>query len=269
MTENTAALKEEIFQKLRNLPDNSFALCQVKTGDQYHYLRFSSLNTLHQDAMRFRERMHNETVQLYDHVFGNDAQIRERLQADGFDVLPQTVIHLIPVQDASGRMAAFCLGHGMNCCWVDGCDTRELDRLVRPESYDLVYQGSLSEEQVKNTGETLEGLFYRFNVNMDSDFTARSMSISDVVVLNQNGIVRSFYVEPIGFREIKDFLLPENHLRNAEMTIEDDYDMIDGIINNGEKKSIADELKECKSITDAHERPNHKQIKEHTALEHE
>ena len=268
MPNNTQPV-EGMIQQLKDLPDNSFAICQVKAGREFHLLRFSSLNQLKRDAMHFRERMHNETVSLYDQVFSNETQIRQQLENDGFHVFPQTVIHLIPVQDDSGRIAAFCLGHGDGCCWVDGCDTRELDRLVHPDSYDLIYQGSLTQEQSANTNQTLEDLYVRFNVNHDQDYTGRSMSVSDVVVLNQNGTIRSYYVEPFGFQEIKDFLLPENPLRNAEISVEDDYDMIDGIINNGPRKSITDELKECQELAAAHERPRHIKTKEHTALEHE
>ncbi len=41
------------------------------------------------------------------------------------------------------------------------------------------------------------------------------------------------YCDSIGFAEIPDFIKPENYLKNAEMAMEDDYGMVDGIINNG------------------------------------
>ena len=269
MAENTLALNTAIVQQLKDLPENTFAICQVKTGSEYHLLRFSSLAILRHDAIQFRRKMHDETVRLNDQVFGSDAQIREQLQKDGFQVLPQTVIHLIPVQDEAGRIAAFCLGHGVDCCWVDGCDTRELDTLVHPDSYDLVYQGPLSQEYESPAERVLENLFVRFNTNQDADYTGRSMSVSDVVVLNQNGTIRSYYVDPIGFQEIPDFLSQNNPLRNAEMSVEDDYDMIDGMINNGPRKTIADELKEYQSIAKSQVRPHSKTNREHTSPEHE
>ena len=269
MADMTIAPEKDIVRELKDLPENTYAICQVKTGEEYRLLRFSSLNQLRHDAMRFRQRMHDETEALTDQVFNNDAEIMARLQRDGFHVIPQTVMHLIPVQDDAGRIAAFCLGHGVNCCWVDGCDTRELDRLVYPDTYDLVCQGPLTQEESLRTESTLENLFMRYNMQSDPEYTGRSMSVSDVVVLNQNGNIRCFYVEPIGFREIPDFLSQNNPLRTAEMSVEDDYDMIDGIINNGQKKSIADELKECESIIKAQERPIIKKAREHTSPEHE
>ena len=39
------------------------------------------------------------------------------------------------------------------------------------------------------------------------------------------------------------FREPENYLKNAEMQMEDDYGMIDGIINNAPKESVKDKLK--------------------------
>ena len=130
----TITSEKDIVRELKDLPENTYAICQVKTGREYHLLRFSSLDQLKHDAMRFRQQMHNESVALNDQVFNNDIEIKARLMKDGFHVLPQTVIHLIPVQDDAGRIAAFCVGHGVNCCWVDGCDTRELDSLVHPDT---------------------------------------------------------------------------------------------------------------------------------------
>lgn len=54
--------------------------------------------------------------------------------------------------------------------------------------------------------------------------------------MKQNGVVTSHYVDSIGFVELPTFLKPENYLKNAEITMEDDYGMIDGIINNGVKE---------------------------------
>ena len=81
-------------------------------------------------------------------------------------------------------------------------------------------------------------------------FTGHSLSVSDIVALRQNGVVSCHYVDSIGFQELPGFLKPENYLKAAEMAMEDDYGMIDGVINNGkkeepaEKASVLDQLKE-------------------------
>ena len=46
----------------------------------------------------------------------------------------------------------------------------------------------------------------------------------------------------MGFRELPDFNRPENYLKTAEMSLEDDYGMIDGIINNGPKQPTVAEM---------------------------
>ena len=115
---------------------------------------------------------------------------------------------------------------------------------VSRDNYDLVYTGKL-EQPADSAGMILEGLFERFNIDHPADYTGRSMSVSDVVVLNRNGMISCYYVEPVGFKEITGFLEDQNYLKNTEIALEDDYGMIDGILNNGEKKSIHEALKEC------------------------
>ena len=88
---------------------------------------------------------------------------------------------------------------------------------------------------------SLDMIYQRFNVDHPADFKGHSLSVSDIVALKQNGVVSCHYVDSIGFRELPNFLKPENYLKNAEMLLEDDYGMIDGIINNGPKQpTVAD-----------------------------
>ena len=100
------------------------------------------------------------------------------------------------------------------------------------ENYDAVYAGQLS---AADNLTTLDDLYMKFNTERPQDFTGHSLSVSDIVALRQNGVVSCHYVDSIGFAEVPAFL-PENYLKNAEMAMEDDYGMIDGIINNGPKE---------------------------------
>ena len=76
------------------------------------------------------------------------------------------------------------------------------------------------------------------------------MSVGDIVALKISGKVSCHFVDSVGFKELPDFLIPENYLKNAEIAMEDDYGMIDGIINNGklsaveERSSVREQLKE-------------------------
>ncbi|MBN3031651.1 YodL domain-containing protein, partial [Ruthenibacterium lactatiformans] len=168
---------------------------------------------------------------------------------------------------------------------------------VKPENYELVYTAPLTAK------DDLESIYTRFNVDRPADFTGHSLSVSDIVVLHQDGKNTAHYCDRVGFSEVPEFLQerqpeltpddletgecirtprgsfyvtamsreqmeaagygvhhisddgkylimgngtrafavaaeqPEkdNPLRTAEMTLEDDYGMIDGVINNGRR----------------------------------
>ena len=113
---------------------------------------------------------------------------------------------------------------------------------VTPErgGYDAIYTGGFMD--YGNARINLDMIYQRFNVDHPADFKGHSLSVSDIVALKQNGVVSCHYVDSIGFRELPNFLKPENYLKNAEMAMEDDYGMIDGIINNGPKQSTVADL---------------------------
>ena len=102
--------------------------------------------------------------------------------------------------------------------------------------YELAYTGELSEGQDLNT------LWERFNIHQPADYMRPSMSVSDIIAIKKDGVVSCHYVDDAGFRELPGFLQPENHLKTAEMQMEDDYNMLDGVINNGPKQPTVAEL---------------------------
>ena len=102
------------------------------------------------------------------------------------------------------------------------------------ENYELVYTGALTKDG--NQIEKLEDLYRIFNVEHPHDFSGHSLSVSDIVALKQAGVVSYHYVDSIGYKELTNFRTTENYLKNAEMQMEDDLGMIDGIINNGPKE---------------------------------
>ena len=101
------------------------------------------------------------------------------------------------------------------------------------DHYEAVYSGSLPSDG--STEARLDDLYMKFNTAHPQDFTGHSLSVSDIVVLRQQAAVSSHYVDSVGFVQLPAFL-PDNYLKNAEMSMEDDYGMIDGIINNGPKE---------------------------------
>ena len=181
---------------------------------------------------------------------------------------------------------------------------------VKPENYELVYTAPLTEK------DSLESIYTRFNIDRPADFKGHSLSVSDIVVLHQDGNDTAHYCDRFGFSQVPEFLQPEraaevtiptpdqmatqerintprgsfcvtnmtreqmevagygvhhqsddgkylimgngtrafavlaeqpekdNPLRTAEMTLEDDYGMIDGVINNGRRGEELEKAKE-------------------------
>ena len=124
----------------------------------------------------------------------------------------------------------------MNLDWLKSHNI-SIDR----SNYDLIYTAPLSESGT--VPEQLEKLYQQFNLEKPVDFHSPSMSVSDIVAIRQDGKVSCHYCDSVGFTQIPGFL-PENPLKNAEMMLEDDYGMIDGIINNGAKEPTVAELEQ-------------------------
>ena len=184
---------------------------------------------------------------------------------------------------------------------------------VKPENYELVYEAPLT------TKDNLESIYTRFNVDRPADFTGHSLSVSDIVVLHQDGKDTAHYCDRAGFSEVPEFLQPAqksreiteriqtprgsfylcgmtreqmeadgygfhhasedgkylimangtqayavradapekgNPLRTAEMTLEDDYGMIDGVINNGRRGEELEKAKEHAERTQPEKKPS-------------
>ena len=130
-----------------------------------------------------------------------------------------------------------------------GDETRDLrfepyDRLnaaghtVDPANYDLIYSAPLA------PGTSLEDIFTRFNIDHPKDFKGHSLSVSDVVVLHQNGQDTAHYVDSIGYRQTPEFLQPQNYLKHVEDIVEQNDNNFDGIINNTPQTPTIGELEQ-------------------------
>ena len=124
----------------------------------------------------------------------------------------------------------------MNLDWLQSHNLT-VDR----NNYDLIYTAPLNGSG--STMEQLETLYEQFNLKKPVDFHSPSLSVSDIVAIKQDGKVSCHYCDSVGFTEIPGFL-PDNPLKNAEMMLEDDYGMIDGIINNGPKEPTVAQLEQ-------------------------
>ena len=84
--------------------------------------------------------------------------------------------------------------------------------VVDRANYELVYSAPLAPET------SLEDIYTRFNIDHPKDFKGHSLSVSDVVVLHQNGQDTAHYVDSVGFREVPEFLQEQKQLTPDELT---------------------------------------------------
>ena len=82
----------------------------------------------------------------------------------------------------------------MSLDWVQGKGL-SVDR----DNYQMVYA------RQRESGETLEDIYRRFNIGHPEDFRGHSLSVSDVLVLHEKGVDTAYYVDSIGFQELQGF----------------------------------------------------------------
>ena len=147
---------------------------------------------------------------------------------------------------------------------------KSIGQMVQRDNYDLVYTAPLAPGDLK--GSVLDNLEYRFNNEHPADYRHPSMSVSDIVAIKRDGKVSCHYCDSFGFTEVAGFL-PDNPLKNAEMAVEDDYGMIDGILNNGQRQPPQRELPEKrKSVVEqlkSQPKPEHKKTAPKKSAERE
>lgn len=105
----------------------------------------------------------------------------------------------------------------------------ERDLAVEGDNYNYIYGGRLPE------GETLDGIYERFNLRHPEGYTGHSMSVSDMVVMQHDGEARAYYVDSFGFSEIDEFVEQRQRITQKQHRIEDAYINADslGIIVDG------------------------------------
>ena len=144
------------------------------------------------------------------------------------------------------------------------------DKGITPnkENYTLVYAMDVSDDKQKSNEQLLEDVYEKFNLERPKDFKGHSLSVSDIVVIQDNGNISSHYCDTVGFSEIA-FLEKDRanlQMKNIEDVVEQNDNNFDGIINNtpsmseleekvrqGETISLTDM---CKVIKNEREKPD-------------
>lgn len=91
---------------------------------------------------------------------------------------------------------------------------------IKPENYELIYVGELSELQEQTEGETLEAIYEKFNIDHPEDYRGHSLSVSDIVVLHQNGENSVHFVDSFGFTRLPDFMQTLEGVKEQEAEID-------------------------------------------------
>ena len=105
----------------------------------------------------------------------------------------------------------------------------ERDLAVEGDNYNFIYGGRLPE------GESLDGIYERFNLRHPEGYEGHSLSVSDMVVMQRDGEARAYYVDSFGFSEIDEFVEQRQRITQKQHRIEDAYINADslGIIVDG------------------------------------
>ena len=107
---------------------------------------------------------------------------------------------------------------------------------VDRENYNRVYRGRLQ------PNETLDQLFQKFNINQPEDYHGRSLSVSDVICIKQDGKTTAHFVDSYGFTEVPDFTLSREE-RKARRTLTDNLTLLaENQIASDEMDTLADKL---------------------------
>ena len=200
------------------------------------------LHTDNTEAMAFDA----EEIRSFDGIFGVETSewetVKDRFASQDYEKAfldnPADSFAIYQLRDNDDTVQL----HYMNSEYLE-----EKGLSIQKENYAAVYAGDL--DRRGDTQDKLNELYETFNIRRPEDFRGHSLSVSDIVALKQNGVVSCHYVDSWGFKELPGFLKPENYLKNAEMAMEDDYGMIDGIINNGPRKTVAELEEQSKTGT--------------------
>ena len=121
------------------------------------------------------------------------------------------------------------------------------------ENYELVYIAPLEE------GMSLEDIYTQFNIDRPTDFKGHSLSVSDVVVLHQNGENTSHYVDSFGYRELPEFIQEQSILEEISeekphVTDKVSYYVIEDLSTWAERGTEKSKLERFDSLPEAMEK---------------
>ena len=79
-------------------------------------------------------------------------------------------------------------------------------REIQPGNYNLVYAGELSDIHGQSQREKLNAIYEKFNIDHPADYRGHSLSVSDIVVLHEDGENSAHFVDSYGFTKLPEFM---------------------------------------------------------------
>lgn len=211
------------------LMEHDLTVYMIQSGENPEMAFDSSDLDTHDGIFAVSREEWEQSPEFHDQVMARQEHQQEREQA--FMRYPADSFAIYQVKRDDPENIRF-----MNMDWLKGNGLT-----VSHDNYDLVYTAPLTSSG--SVTEKLEEIYQQFNLHRPADYHSPSLSVSDIVAIKQDGMVSCHYVDSIGFEKVSGFL-PENPLKTAEMMVEDDLGMIDGIINNGAKVPTVKELEQ-------------------------
>ena len=113
------------------------------------------------------------------------------------------------------------------------------------DNYTLVYTMEVAPEKMADKDALLEAVFEQFNIERPADFYGHSLSVSDIVVVQNHGELSANYVDRSGFKELDSFgRIKESPIKAVEDIVEQNDNNFDGIINNTPPAPTMQEIEE-------------------------
>lgn len=205
---NTMMFSKEMEQGFLLSQQDGYAVYQLKGTEDNAALRFASVDLLNRFAQKTQSKVNHVMERKKNTRFSSKAEAEAIWRGEGFIVKQSDAPDSFRVQSNVGVTAAVHLRFEHGGCFMTDC---EIEQLIRKENYALVYTAPLSGEywQAKPPDAICEFLFTKFNMDCPEDFSGHSLSVSDVIVLRQNGHMDAYYTDSIGFCYLPDFLSPE------------------------------------------------------------
>ena len=157
---------------------------------------YKKYNMEHPEGFKGHNLSMSDVIVLHE----NGKDTAHYVDYEGFVEMPEFITSMEAMQDT---YSIYQLKRGEDMRDYSFASLDMLEKMglsVNPDNYEKVY------EAPKTAEDTLDSIYYRFNMEHPADFRGHSLSVSDVIVFHENGVDTAHYVDSYGFKAIPDFV---------------------------------------------------------------